>query len=276
MGQGKLDANRWFLDKWEMYKALSSSVIGCKLPLTNILRESSLEKMLMSLGAVYIKPVDSWGGEGISVVNRVDQEASEEHLYQIRDSSGNQKQGSMESIIESVLERYANTTSIVQQRAPFILLNGAPFDVRVLMQREVDGEWTYAGALVRTGVKDSIVSNVAKSGGKVLPVGKALRTVFPDDPSKRRGVRGCSKHCAYKVCRILDGYHSFDEIGLDFGVDGEGQPWLIEVNTNDALGGPSHDLFLKLPNKELHRQITERHRQRSIRTALSIFEGLFD
>ena len=276
MGQGTFDAERLFLDKWEMYKALSSSTIDCKLPLTEALTESSLRHMLLNVEEIYVKPVNTWGGEGITFVTRVQNPGSQERLYQTKDSSGNQQSGSIDVIVHSILRDYADIPSIVQQSAPLLQLESAPFDVRVLMQREADGEWTYAGSLVRRGSATSIVSNIGKSGGTVIPLSEALRATFPLDKHKRRGVRGRCKQCGYQVCRILDGYHAFDEIGLDFGIDADGVVWLIEVNTNDALGGPSHELFLQLPDKELHRQIAERHRSRRVKTALSILEGIFE
>ena len=44
---------------------------------------------------------------------------------------------------------------------------------------------------------------------------------------------------------MLDQYHFFMEVGLDFALDHNGNLWIIEVNTDDLKGGP--DLVFVLP-----------------------------
>lgn len=47
-------------------------------------------------------------------------------------------------------------------------------------------------------------------------------------------------------------------MGIDFGIDELHNLWVIEVNTDDALGGPSHDLFAQLPDPTLFEAIQAR------------------
>ncbi|MCF8565003.1 YheC/YheD family protein [Alicyclobacillus tolerans] len=269
MGIGMLDLERGYLNKWEMYKALQGEQIGpCRLPVTQGLSGSSLGVMLKKFRKVYVKPIDSWGGNFVSVV------AFESGKYSWTMQQHSQQQyPTLSKLMQDLSAAYAHQICIVQQAAPLLGYQGRPFDIRVHMQRNTDDSWIYAGALVRAGGAKSIVSNVGISDGAVLPLENVLLAVLAKPKARRIPVK--LENIGYSIAGLLDNYRDFNEIGIDLGVDRDGQLWLIEVNTDDALGAPSHEIFADLPDPTIYKQLRHRAESRQMAMAKSLLEAFF-
>ena len=118
---------------------------------------------------------------------------------------------------------------VPNQLEPTILQRGihppsgwAGMSVRQLMQKDVDGSWIARTAVLRRSTEERVV-NVAR-GAEAVPAIDflPLATVSEIERQSRR------------VCSILDaepnGCYNV-EFGLDFVIDPEFTPWLIEVNS---------------------------------------------
>lgn len=269
MGNGKLDAERGFLNKWEMYKALAGESIGpCRLPDTVLYREAALASMLMKYGKVYIKTVSGWGGHAVSVL-----EARRGVYRWLRQGQTALRSRNLRLLAKLISAYYHNQICIIQQAAPLARFQDRPFDIRVHMQRDVSDEWIYAGELVRLGGTHAIVSNVDISRGKVLPMDTVLPSLHlrygPEQIRWRLQKVGAS------IANVLNPYRDFRDIGIDIGISHQGQLWLIEVNTDDAQGAPSYELFAKLPDKQIYEQIKQRDAERNAQIVQSILQELF-
>ncbi|MBN2910878.1 YheC/YheD family protein [Polycladomyces sp. WAk] len=249
------DPERRFLNKWGMHLLLSEQRDApCHLPETHLLDETTLHRLLQRYERVYIKPVAGFGGSRISLV---EQQASQIHWT--RQETGQQLMFPdwlrFWPVFSSSHPKSDNY--IAQQAAPLHTYQNRPFDVRVHLQRDTDNHWVYAGDLVRVAGSGGIVSNVGITGGEVIPTERVLQAL---------GLAETTHHSwraiADWVCRSLDTVHRFAEVGLDLGVDGNGQWWLLEVNTNDAWGGPSHELFAQLPDTKQYQEIRRRYARR--------------
>jgi len=108
---------------------------------------------------------------------------------------------------------------------------GRPFDLRVPVQRDGTGQWRTPGVVAKVAVAHPFLTNVAK-GGRPLPGETVLREVFP--PTAAGTVLRSVYRLALDVARAIERRHRYAaDFGLDIGVDGEGKPWLIEVNSRD-------------------------------------------
>lgn len=249
------DPERRFLNKWGMHLLLTKQQEApCFLPETCLLEEVALRQLLQRYGRVYIKPVAGFGGHRISLVKRLANK-----IHWTRQETG-------EHLMFPDWHRFwpifssthsDSDTYIAQQAIPLRAYQNRPFDVRVHLQRDTDDHWVYAGDLVRVAGSGGIVSNVAITGGEVVPTERALKALGLED-----GIRQTWRKIADWVCRSLDAFYRFDEVGLDLGVDEKERWWLLEVNTNDAWGGPSHELFAQLPDSALYEEIRLRYARR--------------
>ncbi|BCJ86318.1 YheC/YheD family protein [Effusibacillus dendaii] len=263
-----MDPERGSLNKWEMYKALQGEPIGpCQLPVTHLLTGETLRQMLKRFTAVYVKPAGSWGGNGISVVKRL----KDGYSWQLQGES-EQTYVSIQPLAERLTRFYQGCT-IVQQAIDFLPYQNRPFDVRIHMQREADWNWVFAGSLARIGGRGSIVSNVLISRGAVEPTAQVLASVYPT--AEWEQIEHQLIEIGYSISLILEEYRLFYEIGIDVGVDPTGTLWLIEVNTDDALGGPSHQLFAELPDRSVYDRMIQRLQKRQQMRAMDLWQLFF-
>lgn len=259
MGTARLNSDRSGFDKWQMYKLIRGEHIGpCSVPKTSRLTARNLDRYLDEFQRVYVKPVSTWGGTNVSLIER-------DGASIVWTAQGNPP---MSVRLDEILDHYDGIPTIVQQAIPALLYQGCPFDIRVHMQRDVDENWVYAGELVRVGGQ-GIVSNVEISHGKVLPLSSVFCELFPI--AQVEILHGNLTEIGHGICNVLDPYSHIDEVGIDLALDASQGLWLIEVNTNDALGAPSHELFRHLPNQTIYEDIRQRASSRNLNTLQLLF-----
>lgn len=154
---------------------------------------------------------------------------------------------------------------LVQQGIRLATIDGKPFDIRVMMQRDLPGgKWLYSGMLAKVAGGRSIVTNVALSHGSVMEVPVALRKALGwSDKEIRRCVREILD-VSFAAAQHFDSYQRYRELGFDIAVDSTGEIWILEENT-----GPSHPLFARLKsNLSMYRAIQYRWArfQRALKT----------
>ncbi|MCL6633624.1 MAG: YheC/YheD family protein [Alicyclobacillus herbarius] len=266
------------LDKWQMHLALTQADLPCHLPETHPAHPESLSGMLQRHRGVYIKPVQSFGGRGISCVRRQrPSKASGKTVYTwLTQGRSSLQTESLAHIVEHFQALYSNVECIVQAEAPVLTLDARLFDIRALMQRTASGEWQYSGCLVRVSGPGAIVSNVAISQGRVLPLSTALAGQKTKKPLRAERVEASVIQTSHAVCKAIAPYRWFHEIGVDYGLDRHGKLWLFEVNTDDARGGPSHDLFAQLPDKTVYERIVQTAQERRLQDVEWLLRGLFE
>jgi hypothetical protein len=128
-------------------------------------------------------------------------------------------------------------------------IGGRPFDIRVMVQRmDSRHPWKVTGWLAKLAGPGFVVTNIARSRGKVLPLRAAIRlSNIPASPDLFLNIRRLSLAAARCLGKT---YPTLREIGLDLGVDTEGKLWIIEANFRPALS-----LFLKLPSRSQYQKI---------------------
>ncbi|MCL6452801.1 MAG: YheC/YheD family protein [Alicyclobacillus sp.] len=270
MAKAKLDPERQSLNKWEMHKVLQALAIpGVHVPETRLLTRRNVQQLLAKYGGVYVKPTDTWGGQRVSRITGTEGG----YAWTLQGASAVEWR-TFPDLWRALQERYAPSRTIVQAAAPILSVHGRPCDVRLLLQREVDCNWVCAGAVARVGGNGSIVSNVEVSHGEVLGVPDLCDRL--DIPGAlRASLEARMERAGLEISTLLDPFRSFNEIGIDFGVAKRGVLWIIEVNTDDALGGPSHELFAHLPDTSVYEAIQARAARVRATTAEWLLEGLF-
>lgn len=283
MGDAKLNLERMSLNKWEMHKALHDIHLPyVRFPNTLLATADNLITFADRYTHVYVKPVSTWGGHQISRIAKKQTPKSDTSEIKPRPHSYVWEQPGQSRLLvpnkavllNRFISLYQNTPCIVQRGLPFRRYQGRTFDIRLLLQRDLDETWAIGGTVVRVGGKDSIVSNVEISGGRVLDT-RSLYKALNIPISVRKNIERKLNHSGLAICRALDKYHTFDEVGIDFGLDKQNTLWVIEVNTNDALGAPSLDLFKHLPDKHIYRKVSKMRSNYQLHTAQRLLRDLF-
>lgn len=252
MTLGQFDDVRLYLNKWQMHLALTDAHIKyLHIPECRLLCHTT-EDWMEEFPSWYIKPIDTWGGHSITKL-----EKQTGHWTANTIASETLRFDTTQQAMSYIHSIYVPSQTIVQREAPVAAFGQRPFDIRVLCQREETDAWLIAGWLARVGRVHGIVSNIGTGQGQVLTTHRLLVQLYQNEKLVRR-VKHRIRRISLAICQVLDTYHPFDEVGIDFGLGTHGEVWLFEVNTNDRLGGPSHELFRHLPNPSLYKAIESR------------------
>lgn len=225
--------NPKFLNKWETYSILSRNQLFRKhLPETKIYRgPESLIKFSESHKTVYVKPINGSLGKGIMKISHT----SEGYVYQYR--VGKQP---VSGIWQDVSELTAGLKAflcsppyIMQQGLELLKYRDRVFDIRVLMQKDGQGRWINSATVARVGLAGSIFPNVA-AGGEAVDICQVWQEIKHADwfsSATYTLTKQISQAAGEDLEKALG---TFGEIGLDIGVDLNGNIWLIEINSKPS------------------------------------------
>lgn len=136
----QLDPERGNLNKWEMYKLLVHlNEPLMQVPNTAPMSPQSVMTFLSRHQQIYLKPVGTWGGNGISRVTRITPQQELPCQYQWESPLHEAKIFAHRAdLLRHLLALYKGQSCIVQAAAPILDWEARPFDVRLLMQKEFD------------------------------------------------------------------------------------------------------------------------------------------
>lgn len=214
-------------NKWQMYNFLMGEPdLHAHLPHTELVADGHIEEMLDKYKMVYIKPVNGNQGRHIHQVTRLGKKL----LVKVHTRRGHFRTVVLGSVRE--LPRLLRATGekcpfLMQEGIRLLKVGGRTADLRALVQKGAAGKWALTGVGVRMGPRAGIVSNL-HAGGRALKVGAFLKAA-----GKRMDIKELNRRIeelAVKVATTLDNHALLGELGVDLGLDGKGNLWVIEVN----------------------------------------------
>jgi glutathione synthase/RimK-type ligase-like ATP-grasp enzyme len=223
--------NYSFLNKWKVHKLLIKNPdLIPYLPETHMLNTSAFSQMAADHKILYLKPCNGSQGNGIIKVICKDNGKLYYTLY-----GKGRYSGRADSITEFMKKtRYdrQGKSYIVQQGVNLSTFNESPFDIRIIYQKNYLGEWTVSKQFVRVAAKGSSVANLSR-GGKAETSKKVFTSILRRNKILIMEKREELKRICNMVAIALEssGKKLYGELGLDIGIDKEGNFWLIEVNS---------------------------------------------
>jgi len=241
-----LYANSRLANKWVVHQVLHRDErIHRWLPETRLYSPANLRRMLTSQPLLYVKPINGTGGRGIL---RIEQ-AGGQFLLLGRDKEREIRRFRTKS--KTAAERYVSRwvsgqTCLIQQGLHLALIPGRTVDMRLLIQKDETGSWQVTGHGLRIGGVKSATSNL-HGGGKAVATLPVLRKSFGAERAEQI-LHECVQ-LAHQTCETVENHFGrMMELGLDIGIDTEGNVWLIEVNPK-----PGRELFQELGQRALYR-----------------------
>ncbi len=194
------------------------------LPHTVLYSKENLLQFLQRYQVVYVKP--AVGSVGIGVV-RIERQGDR---YQFV-ASTQRNVVTKPQLITQVARWVGKKKFLIQQGVPLALYEGRTFDIRVSVQKNAEHQWTVSGMVAKVANETNKLSNLSR-GGSAVPISEALSPTFsPNDHP--RILDGISKAAVEIAKQYASYFPSLADLGLDMGVDGNGNPYLIEVNVRD-------------------------------------------
>jgi hypothetical protein len=225
---------------------MKSSTFVPHLPETKRFTREAFRSLLGRYGHVIVKPVGGWGGDGVISVSTGADGRTEARFGKARktfdDANG------AYAYAHGILQ---GRKSIVQQRISLATVNGKPFDLRVMVQRKRRGAWVVTGKLAKVAGAGYLITNVRRSGGKVVTFAEAFRQSNIVGASAAETERRIDA-LALAAAEHLQHYYPIRVCGLDVGLDDRGGIWIIEANFTPYLG-----LFRKLKDRSIYRRMME-------------------
>lgn len=128
---------------------------------------------------------------------------------------------------------------IIQERIQLAEYNNNPFDLRVSVQRNGDGEWQVTGVVGKVAKTGSFVTNVAR-GGTCFALEDILSNL--DEKQVVADVEALSLKVAKQLGSQIT---NLADIGLDVGITIDGFPMFIECNARDLRLSFRHALMFE-------------------------------
>jgi D-alanine-D-alanine ligase-like ATP-grasp enzyme len=211
------------------------------IPKTVWYKDERLLHMLDQFGTVFVKPDKGGGGVGIIRVQK------RKNGFVECKSLKHHKIVPIKRVIPLVHTYLKHDKRyLLQQGIPLAQINRRPFDIRLMLQR-IDSHWELTGIAAKIAAPGKIVTNFCK-GGKPYTAKDAVTKVCPTDaPQKMTEL----KKLAYRVAHVLsERFKGLRELGIDAGIDKNGNIWIFEVNTR-----PTYGMFRKLNNLQMYYKI---------------------
>lgn len=235
-------------NKWKKYLVLlKSSRVAPHLPETHKLKKRHFRSMLEKYGSIVVKPVNGSGGAGVLFVYERDGGKK----YAVQSGAKRKTYSSLTKAYRRV-RRATKQKRIVQRKISLARIKNRPFDLRVMVQRKRgSSDWKVTGKLAKVAGPGYSVTNIRRSGGKVLPFDTAIRSSNIRNASASRIGRSVDR-LSLAATRRLRKKYPIRICGLDVGLDRGGKAWIIEANFT-----PDITLFKKLKDRSMYRKIVK-------------------
>lgn len=229
------------LGKWQTCNALTFFE-GTKqfVPETTLLSTSDLKYFLDKYNFTFAK--SNYGSFGEEVL-RLEQT---ENSYLCRTGGVKVKEWvfyNITNLYEFLLEELGADT-ILQNDIALAKLNDRIFDMRVLCQKDISGQWNITAINFRVAPAGGVITNHSAGADEVL--------VVPGDKLPHPDLSWESITCfTKKILLALEAvFGTMGEIGLDVGLDMQGKLWLIEANSKPNTIG-----YRELTTEDIYSQV---------------------
>jgi glutathione synthase/RimK-type ligase-like ATP-grasp enzyme len=237
--------NDRFLSKWEVHEKLfHEKQLQSFLPETRIFSRASLMEFAEKFETTFIKPIH--GSQGRNIIKLA---KGDDNHYTVQSSlssiaENNAKTYSIDQIYQQIKPVLNKRLYIIQQGIPLVTNNGCVMDFRVLCHKNSTNYWRVTSIVARISAEQEFVTNIAKGGTVMKPV-EALTTCMnkTDALEVLERIKDLSMQTGSVISQLPSGI--MGELGIDIGVDPNGKPWIIEVNSKPSKGFEEYQLKIR-------------------------------
>lgn len=216
--------------KWDMYKWFSADEqMAAYFPHTVLFNSyRDIMEMLQKYSMIYVKPLSKSKGRGVVQVSK----ARGSICFSFRKDGKNHrivlhKKTDARHYIE---KNFRKGRYLVQQAVDLIKYGDSIVDFRCAVQKNQAGKWVIKAVVARCGAPESVVSNIC-AGGCAAWADELLAKIYEGSSRDASSMLNDMNSLVLKVCNALDRYGiRTGNLGLDIGIDSNGQMWVIEIN----------------------------------------------
>ncbi|HJV46414.1 MAG TPA: YheC/YheD family protein [Bacillota bacterium] len=198
------------------------------LPTTVLFTPQAIEEFKVCYPSFLLKPDKGTVGMGIIKLDKIN-----DSLWKLRYRKGKQVEVRLihgNQLVSKLKPLVGAEKYLIQQTIPLATYQGSPFDIRVSVQKGMTGDWQITGMVAKVAKRGHFLSNVAQ-GGRVVALEQIIRSY--SNLSIEQVISDLSR-IALAITSYLDiRLPHVADIGYDFGIDRQGHPYFIEMNSRD-------------------------------------------
>lgn len=201
------------------------------IPSISITSIETLFDFMSQHPTVVFKPIDGHKGQGVTFIEKY----ANHYLVKY---SGQQFSYTQTQLDDFVQQRLKERQYLAQPYINSRTQKGIPFDLRLHVQKNGQGEWIINLMYARLSRSQSIVVTNLSSGGSRIPIDRFLRNEYPNSAESRKKQL---ENFALQLAKHLDDLQlenhgeRLDELGIDIGIDQNNKIWIYEVNWRPGL-----------------------------------------
>ncbi|UMZ73876.1 YheC/YheD family protein [Natranaerofaba carboxydovora] len=212
--------------------------------------DEKFEELLNKYGSIYLKPDSLYKARGIVQVIR----KNNGYNLKYRESGDVDRNKTIhykrfDSLIRKLEKELHLEDYLIQRDIQLASIWGNKFDIRVMLQKVSPYKWEVNGINCRIAPVNSIITS-PRSGGKVMAIESVLKFAFPGREEELINLIEKVSKCIGS--NLEKGFGYLGNIGVDLGIDTEGNVWLIEVN-----GKPLKVSFHRMKDRALTKRINK-------------------
>jgi hypothetical protein len=215
-------------NKWKLYETLTKCTsIAPYLPITK--KASSPEKVIAELKRfrdIILKPIN--GAHGFAVYSmqlhgKIIKVQTTKKEKIVEKEFTNQEQAKV--WLEKLLTKQI---FLVQPRINNRNKEGAPFDLRLLLQKDANGKWQERGRAIRTGSKNGLLTNIS-AGAKVDSYEEWSSTAIHFNQQYLKNE--INELISILPNQLETMFHPLFELGIDVIIAEDQSIWILDINS---------------------------------------------
>jgi UDP-N-acetylmuramoyl-tripeptide--D-alanyl-D-alanine ligase len=203
-----------------------SNTFASYLPETKEVQDNnSIINFINQRESIILKPRNGRKGSGIIFIR------CKGGMYELTQNDKTERLYKTELV--SLIEELIPKAYIAQQYIRSKNKAGNAYDLRLHVQKDGKGEWKICTIYPRIAPHDSIISNIS-SGGSTLYLNPFLKQEFNEEYFN---IKRYLEIFSLSISREMDKLYkiSFDELGIDIGLDENSKIWLYEINWHPGI-----------------------------------------
>lgn len=215
------------ISKLEVYDKLESTGMLNKaiIPYRRVGRVKDVLHYIQRYEKVILKPEIGSFAKGVHFISKI---KSDEYFVAKGEKVQYYNEITMTQYLRELIKK---EVYIVQKYIETRTKDGQPFDIRIHMMKDSNGEWKFVKNYPRIGIHHAVISSTGKGGyiGELLGF---LKRNFSEEKGKY--LKDEIEALSLNVAKTFEGFYkeNSSEIGLDIAIDIDMKPYIIEVNVN--------------------------------------------
>ncbi|MFA1822274.1 YheC/YheD family protein [Virgibacillus oceani] len=195
------------------------------IPYQEVKRIRDIFNYIENYGQIILKPEIGSFAQGVHFISK---ESNDTYFVAIGEKEAYYNEISLSNYLRDLIKKGA---FIVQKYIETRTIDGQPFDIRVHMMKNENGEWSFVKIYPRVGVYHAIIL-VVRKGGYIGKIDSFLERNYGRNNviDMKKQIEDLSHNIVTTFEQLYD--ENINELALDFAIDKSMNMNLIEINVN--------------------------------------------